>query len=754
MIDRLEPLVVGFAGLFEIVLLLLLTQPINRTQVAPWLKWLVGGAILYHFGYFLRVLLQSEHNTSAVALDRVAMGLLCAGLLLMPSAMLHAAIRLRDFNADEGLRLEKTDWRYCLLYAPIILLGYAAWLIYNGPPGDFIASIQPLTIVYLGWLAIANVLSAVLFLRVGVRVPNLIAKKFFLLNSGLLVLLTVGVAVYAVGSIGTRWEPFCRVAVSMLPLIPAVVFVWFTFKSRLLPVVFEQSIIYGGIVLSILLLHRLIITPIMISMRERFDVDFIIIEVLMVTSLIWWIRPLRRRAAESLRFLLSPNAFRVRDSTRSLAREVAQRPVVSTDVHCDWFVHQLRERFELSWACIVHRSSDRNMRGLRRYEAGQMKTEPISIATGSSRNLSVLAHSESNGYVPPEARAYGSGKNAFSSAHPDTGVDSTKLRDNSFTVLLDHFKVSLKSMERGEEETVAISNEMELLRCDVAFPMQYKTIDAMVLFGSRRRFDRLADEQINSLSVVIDQFAATLQNHHDEELRRHAERRSLQQEKLSTLGLISGSLAHELRNPLSSIRTIASLVSEDLSGENPNQHDLRLIVSEVDRLTRTLQRMLEFAKPAEYENVVTEPDRVISRLLSIMDYYAKELRIKLDVRLNAPESKVLASDAAMNEIFMNLIKNAMEAAKDCREANVQVNSETTDLVYRVTIIDNGTGISSDRLANIFLPFETSKPSGTGLGLYIVSERVRELRGTIRVTSEMGCGSTFVVELPLGEPGSI
>jgi len=270
----------------------------------------------------------------------------------------------------------------------------------------------------------------------------------------------------------------------------------------------------------------------------------------------------------------------------------------------------------------------------------------------------------------------------------------------------------------------------------------------MVLFGSRRRFDRLADEQINSLSVVIDQFAATLQNHHDEALRRHAERRSLQQEKLSTLGLISGSLAHELRNPLSSIRTIASLVSEDLASENPNQHDLRLIVSEVDRLTKTLQRMLEFAKPAELENIVTEPDRVISRLLSIMDYYAKELGIKLDVCLNAPEAKVVASDSAMNEIFMNLIKNAMEAAKDCREAIVQVESDITDAVYRVTITDNGTGILPDRLANIFLPFETSKSTGTGLGLYIVSERVRELHGTIRVTSEIDCGSTFVVELPL------
>jgi signal transduction histidine kinase len=104
----------------------------------------------------------------------------------------------------------------------------------------------------------------------------------------------------------------------------------------------------------------------------------------------------------------------------------------------------------------------------------------------------------------------------------------------------------------------------------------------------------------------------------------------------------------------------------------------------------------------------------------------------------------------MNEIFMNLIKNAMEAAKDCHEATVRVISETMDSVYRVTITDNGTGISSDRLANIFLPFETSKTEGTGLGLYIVSERVRELHGTIRVTSEIGGGSTFIVELPRGE----
>lgn len=695
MLDRLELFLIGFAGLFEIVLLLLLIQPINRAHVAGWLKWLLAGAFLYHLGYFVRLLLHNERTSSAAWPDRLAMCGLCFGLLLMPSAMLHAALRLRNYRSSQSMLIDKPSLWFGMLYLPLLLLVPASWLIVAGSEGDLMASVAPVIAIYLCWLAIANLTSAAIFMSVGLGLKDRSARQFFILISGILLLLTVGAVVYARYCVGTKWEPPARILMGLAPLFPGLVFVVFTLKSRLLPVVFEKSIVYGGIVLICLLLHRLIVTPMTLAWQSRFDIDFMIVEVLIVTGLIWWIRPLRRRVSESLRFLLSPSVFRVRDEARKLAIEIAQNVSPTMEERCQWFAHQLRTRFQLQWVNVVCLDRD----------------DP---------DMSVMEHTTSK-----------------------STEGLTRLTGSSIFKLIAAWN---RPVERGDSEAREISDFMEKVACDVLFPMRYRSIFGLVLFGSRKRFDRLADEQIMAISVLVDQFAATLQNQRDEQLRRRAERSSLQQEKLSTLGLISGSLAHELRNPLSSIRTIASLVAEDLSPHDSNHRDLILIVSEVDRLNRTLQRMLDFARPPDIENRITYPDQVIERLVSIMDHYAKEKSTRVEIVLQCPLLTIEASDASLNEIFMNLIKNAIEAASETGNGVVRIESFCHNAMYQVSVSDNGNGIEAERLTKIFLPFETSKSTGTGLGLYIVSERVREIGGSIRIRSEQGQGTTFTVEL--------
>lgn len=695
MLDRLEVFLIGFAGLFEIVLLLLLLQPINRAYVAAWLKWLLTGAFLYHLGYFLRLLLQNEKTSSAVWPDRLAMCGLCFGLLLMPSAMLHAAMRLRNYRTSRSMLSARPNLWLAMLYLPLVLVGPASWLIMTGAQGDLMKSVAPLTVIYLSWLAIANFTSAIVFMAVGLGLQDRSAKQFFMMMSGILVLLTMGAVAYACLGVGTRWEPVSRILMGLAPLFPGVVFVWFVLKCRLLPVVFEQSIVYGGIVLVCLLMHRLIVTPMALALRSRFDVDLIIFEVLIVTGLIWWIRPLRRRVSESLRFLLSPSVFRVRDEARKLAIEIAQNALPTLEERCRWFAQELCCRFELQWVNVICLNID----------------DPDGPLLGHSTAKS------------PDALA---------------ALKSTSL--------LELMPGRVHPVERGDTHAIHVSEFMEQVACDVLFPMRYKTIFGMVLFGSRNRFDRLADEQIMAVSVLVDQFAATLQNQRDEQLRRRAELSSLQQEKLSTLGMISGSLAHELRNPLSSIRTIASLVAEDLPQSNSNHRDLNMIVSEVDRLNRTLQRMLDFARPPDAENRITHPDLVIERLVAIMDHYAKKCSTRVEMDLQCPGMLLEASDASLNEIFMNLIKNAIEAASEKRNGLVRIQSQRLHEVYQVSVADNGNGIQDERLSKIFLPFETSKATGTGLGLYIVSERVREIGGRIHVESQQGQGSVFTVEV--------
>jgi signal transduction histidine kinase len=192
------------------------------------------------------------------------------------------------------------------------------------------------------------------------------------------------------------------------------------------------------------------------------------------------------------------------------------------------------------------------------------------------------------------------------------------------------------------------------------------------VLGNRLRRDRLAQEQVNALSRVVDQFAATLQNCKEEKLRHQAERRMLQQEKLSVLGLISGSLAHEIRNPLSSIKTIATLVTEELGADHPCQHDLGLILSEIDRLSSTSNRLLDFAKPEPQTQRSFGPDQTILRVVAIMEHLARQYHVELMLDLTCPELRIASSEASLSEIVFNLVKNAIEATRGKQDGRVWV----------------------------------------------------------------------------------
>jgi len=258
-------------------------------------------------------------------------------------------------------------------------------------------------------------------------------------------------------------------------------------------------------------------------------------------------------------------------------------------------------------------------------------------------------------------------------------------------------------------------------------------VKGMVVFGNRVRNDRLSREQLYSLSLIIDQLGATLHNRQDELLRQRAERKMLQQEKLSVLGLLSGSLAHELRNPLSSIRTIAILTLEELGSGHSCERDLKLIVSEVDRLSQTTNRLLVYARPEAVSHSLVRPDQVNQRIVNILSYLARQHHIELIARLECEHVEIASNESFLCEIVFNLIKNAIEAVRDIESGSVSVT----------------TGIAEALRTTLFKPFASYKVDGNGLGLYAAAERVRELGGTINFESRESTGTIFEVRVPSG-----
>ena len=211
-------------------------------------------------------------------------------------------------------------------------------------------------------------------------------------------------------------------------------------------------------------------------------------------------------------------------------------------------------------------------------------------------------------------------------------------------------------------------------------------------------------------------------------------------ERLAALGQLSAGLAHELRNPLSSIKGSANLLERSVPQDNAMAKELSgIISSEVDRTNSLVTRFLDFARPLEPRRETADITAVIDRAVQ---------RAGVPVLRDYPSwLPLLAIDPElMEQVFLNLITNAAQASEP--ESPITVRVKEADGEVEVSVIDRGCGIPPDKIETIFNPFVTTKRDGVGLGLAIVSKIVDGHNGRMTVESEPGKGSTFRVFLPV------
>lgn len=692
MLATIETFLLGFAAVIDTVLLLVLLERGNRPEVPVWLTWAFLALWLLHVGDFLHSLLADSTGLTASRLDAGCMTMMAAGLMLLPAAVLHGGLRMRH-TGDQPR--PKVDSRYMLVYLPNLLVPFVAAHLFSSPGRDFRTSVQPFTLPFMIWLVVANFGAAFCYYSACHRLHRPLLVPFIRRFSLMLVAMSIMVVAYLFVPTTSQGELTLRMLIALSPIVPALMFAWYVFRHRLMPIVFERTLIYGGSLIAVVWLHHVTIAPLTAVLEKRSRFDFVVLEIVLFVALVMAWRPLRERVSESLQYLLSSSVARVRDATRDLSVQLSQRSSETPESLTRWL-------------CTALRSS--------------LQVTSVRIIVRAGVELDLCCPSCTSQLLPIEA----------------------ELRQ-----LLQAKPVVIPEQLSVENE--AVRQWMQMAQIGSIFRCSYRDVEGLVLIGVRERSDRLTSEQRNTLGLLFDQFAAVLFNQHREEIRRVAERQAMQKEKLSVLGLLAGSLAHEIRNPLSSMKTIAALLSENLADHEEHRNDIQMILREIDRLTTTTQRLLESARPADDSRQRSEPDVVVLRLLGILGHLARQYRVEIQTELQASQAAVAATEATLSEIFFNLIRNAIEACQNCSTPRVIIRTEVVHGSLEVKVIDNGAGISPELQDSLFRPFVTGKPHGTGLGLYIVSERVRELRGSISCRTEAGVGTTFELKLPLETP---
>jgi len=218
------------------------------------------------------------------------------------------------------------------------------------------------------------------------------------------------------------------------------------------------------------------------------------------------------------------------------------------------------------------------------------------------------------------------------------------------------------------------------------------------------------------------------------------------QEKLAALGGLAAGVAHEIRNPLSAIKGLATFFAGQFQDGSEAQEAAGIMIQEVDRLNRVITELLEFARPTDLQLRSTDLRPLISRSLKLIqqDAATKNIRIELNVMDGVCGASIDPDRLA--QCLLNLYLNAIEAMDGGGVLAVHCAPDGSK-DFRITVSDTGRGIAPESLGKIFDPYFTTKQNGTGLGLAIVHKIIEAHEGHIKVESVLGRGSTFAIRLP-------
>ncbi len=244
-----------------------------------------------------------------------------------------------------------------------------------------------------------------------------------------------------------------------------------------------------------------------------------------------------------------------------------------------------------------------------------------------------------------------------------------------------------------------------------------------------------AGEQLGLVLIFED---TTREIRMEEEFRRMGE--------LAAIGQLAASIAHELRNPLSSIKGAAQFLQKEYEDESSIVEFLGIIVEEVNGLNKLTTEFLDFARPMQLELKTITLNRVVEKTLQLMSVHITDNNVVVRESLCANPPEIQADAEQLEQVLKNIIINALQAMPEGGVLTLETGATSAGGAY-MAISDTGIGISPDKIDRIFQPFVTTKTKGTGLGLSVVHKIVENHGGKIEVTSEVGKGSTFRVSLP-------
>ena len=682
----------------HIVLSILIVQRKHKTRSELVFLFLVISVAMWHFGNAVSSFSFILFGKGIPSVNLVADSISYAGIGFMPSLLLHTAVL---FLFESRPQIKKNLQRLIIIafYLPVIPFSVVIKKFILSEDTYLMVTATQLVKPFVLWLVIALFIAASISRRLAKMVEEKEVQKFHLAIfwSVIAIAILIGFTLLFEGNklpyIGNY-----LVLISMLSSIfPSIIFSYYVYRYNYMEFVLRRSVFYSFLTLILICLYYFGIKKLSKTLEHHYFVNAKILESVFVISLVFWFPTLKERIQKLIRKLIF---FRIANSEymlNELSHVISADPLVNFNKLLEYVVTSINKATAIKSINLLLFKSERTQ------IIGNKKYEPV-----TQSDLQHIIQFFANG---------------------------------EYVVL-----------NRYEVKEVSIINEMRLLDAIFLFPIFVnRRLTGLLCLGRARRGVSITSDNLDQLMIIANEIGSAVEKSKIIEEKLLLERKMYENEKLSSLGRLSTSVAHEVKNPLSSIKAIVQVMREDLKNNESLQEDLTIIVDEIDRLTKVVNQLLQFAKPTSELKTSVRIGDVINSTLVVLNHEAKQNKIATFCQIPNDLPAIITDEGALKEVFFNLIHNAIQAMPSGGEININAHYQPSNHMIQVTIADTGIGIPQASVQKIFEPFYTTKQTGTGLGLSIVKKKLEEMDAAIRVENNGGKGVSFIINFPLNEP---
>lgn len=330
--------------------------------------------------------------------------------------------------------------------------------------------------------------------------------------------------------------------------------------------------------------------------------------------------------------------------------------------------------------------------------------------------------------------------------------------------ILSILKQGMKDISLMNEEVQVLNYVMNMCKSHFGFPSgdENPILSPPVEKGGEVGFE--AEHYHTTCISIIAQYAASVISNikSKEEIKKISTYynelivKKEMTEKLASLGTIAAGLAHEIKNPLVSIKTLIQLLPEKFDDPEFRDHFTNIAIDEVERISNIVSDLLEFAKTSESKFEPLDMESFLEYIISMLSYQFSRRKITVKKRFAEHFPLIHADRTQLKQVVLNLLINGMEAMQEGGEIVVETlrGEDIIDgekVILKIT--DTGTGIQEEDKEHLFEPFFTTKDSGTGLGLSICKRIVEHHQGKIHIESVYNKGTSVTIVLPAKFPAS-